>query len=382
MNEIFIKYFERTISDDEMQKMFTQIGSDSNWMVEFKNYWMLDYAAKKCADSFSPPSYVVSNIYSKLGYSVPPGVTAAAQTRNSLFSKSNLWGNILSGVMGVILTLAVMLIFFYPNQDNALDIHSKSNYPASKNPVNQIPVVESKEKPSERHFLNHRNINKDFNNSDDREITDFNNGTQTEDKNLSLSPDIPSMGYNISNLNSTFSNLTTTPPDRRLVINYKGPIGFTIGFGNNPSWNILRETLPLHSVSPFNNFCISVLFDLSDNFKIGADARQETFYTEYTENGLKDSIVIFNQQSNLTTFSADARWYPYSFGPFNSFLGMNVGFNQGGIILRPGIGLEYLAYNDIGFVLGVDYSYFRYHHINKWFGNSKIGINYSVLIKF
>ena len=381
IDEAIISFFERTISDEDMQIMFNRIGNDPNLMIDFKNYWMLDYAAKKCADSFTPPSYVVNNIYSRLGYSIPPG-SRTAGIGESLFAKSRILGNIMSALMGIILTLAVMLLFFYPNEDKAFGIEKSGKNMNAVNSREQIPTIVSSEIPKPSPIIKKNITAPVFNNKSVEEQNNLSAENQIEENNLSYSSIVPMQDYKPSDVNASFPSLPLNYASRVFVVRYNEPLGLSFGLGNNPSWNLLDEKIPPYNVSPFNNFCISVFYDLSDNFKIGAEARQETFYTEYYENGTKDTVFKLLQQSNLTTFGAIAKWYPYRLGPFYPYLGINAGVNLGGFILRPGVGMEFFPYNDIGFTLGMDYSYFRYQHLNNWFSNSKVGINYGVFIKF
>jgi hypothetical protein len=169
--------------------------------------------------------------------------------------------------------------------------------------------------------------------------------------------------------------------DKPLFFKNHEPLGITVGFNGSAVWDTPKATIPSNYVSPFSNLCISVNYALSPHFRIGLEARQESFYTEYT--GTEGVIVyLYKQQSNFATIGADIRWLPLSLSLFNPYLGFSTGANVAGVVLRPDLGLEYQVYSDIGFMLGFEYSYFLFMHQNTPFHTGKVGLNYGVLITF
>ncbi|MBI5325621.1 MAG: hypothetical protein HZB41_10195 [Ignavibacteriae bacterium] len=379
--DLIIKYFERDISDEEMKLMFNKIGSDDNMMNEFKNYWMLDYATKQCADSFSPPTYVVNNIYSKLGYTIPSG-TASAQVKNSIFSRANLWGNVLSGILGIILTLSVMLIFFYPTANQAFVKEAGTKLNATESTNNQIPKIESKTIAIPEKNINSNNSHsKLLEHSVNQESTQLPVETNLKNE-ISYSTESPVSMNQINNSKKSFTNLSYHANRNYYNLYMNEPIGLTLGINNTPSWDIHNNNIQFHTISSFNNLCLSLSYKVDDIIKIGTEARQETFHTEYTGIEPNDTAYLYKSQTNLTTFSLISRFDIYDFYNFYTYLGLNFGINNGGFITRPNIGIEYHAYPDLAFALSFEYSYFRFTHQNNWFGASKVGVNYGVHLNF
>jgi hypothetical protein len=158
--------------------------------------------------------------------------------------------------------------------------------------------------------------------------------------------------------------------------------GFSFEFGSSVNWNIPQETLFPSEMNRFNNLAVTVLYELNDLIIVGANVKQETFFTEYS--GTEDIGSIFNyrQHPNLTTFSAVVRTNPFGYDMFRPYLQAAIGANESGFVLRPQIGLEIQTNNNLSFVFGIDYSYFRFIHQNSWFNSGKAGINYGILYKF
>ncbi|OGU97053.1 MAG: hypothetical protein A2475_12945 [Ignavibacteria bacterium RIFOXYC2_FULL_35_21] len=384
IEQIMIDYFEGDTTTELERKMFSQMSLDDSLIVEFKNFYLINNAMKASVNSFTSPPSVTNEIFRKLGYSIPP----AAKPKWVLFSflkNHRALSHILSSIATSALTVVIMLLFFFPEANDNILTAKQSTNKVTQGFSSSLPVVTSKENtvnPAVKQ--KHKYQASSFANTEDNVIVEHPISTQASEENLILPSAVPVSDYKITNVPSAISSLhyADNNLNEAYLFSYREPLGLSLGFSGLAMWDIPKATIPLNYISPFNNNAISIYYDLSDNIKIGAELRQETFYTEYTGKELNDTLYLYNQQTNLTTFSANARFYLYDFGSFCSYFGSNIGINKGGFIARPNAGIEYQVYPDLAFALGFEYSYFYYHHLNVWTGNSKVGINYGILVKF
>lgn len=144
---------------------------------------------------------------------------------------------------------------------------------------------------------------------------------------------------------------------------------------------------PEATISPkrtamFNNNMITIFRPFSKNIKAGIELRQENFFQKYRgvdEYGINNT---YEQQPNLTTVSATARYTFSDFGIIDPYLQAAAGVNKVGPVFRGGFGLTYSPYEDFSFILGLEYSHLNYHHDERRFSSNKIGLNYGVSVAF
>jgi len=383
-DRIIINYIEGKTTAEEEQQLFTTMAYDESLRRDFKEYQQINNAVKKGIAYFTPPTYVVNNLYRKLGYSIPS--VQATNTFGRIFkNKRLLVGHALTALAAVILSVAVMLAFFIQTKTNNNKVEINNT---GKNLIgisSQIPIVQSKENTVQNKKMVKQNssveILHDIMNEEEIEQTpeERNHGIH-----LAYSPIEQISNFNNKNsvvpkINLPFNN--NMFPEHFLFKNWK-PIGLTFGFNGSAVWNIPKATIPSNYVSPFSNLCLSIYYDISDNFRIGAEVRQESYYMEYTGTEQNNLAYIYHEQANFATYSANARYYPLEKRTFNPYLAFDVGFNKGGIVARPGVGLEYQVYPDLAFVLGLEGTRFWFTHQNNWFYTQKVGLNYGVLIGF
>ncbi len=155
------------------------------------------------------------------------------------------------------------------------------------------------------------------------------------------------------------------------------PIGISIEFRGSSYWNIPYTYIQPDRYMNFKNTGLAVFYELADDFQIGGEIRQETFYQEY-----RDDIYIYKQQPNFLTGSLAFRYIPFHFGRFSNYYQITSGINRAGWSLRPMAGIKFQPYPDISFLLGLEYSYLNFHHNNESFGSHKAGLHYGITYNF
>ncbi|TAL69599.1 MAG: hypothetical protein EPN82_06060 [Bacteroidetes bacterium] len=383
IEEIMIDYFEGDTTLDIERQMFSEISRNDTLITEFKNFLLIDKAMKASVETFTSPPDLTNSIFKKLGYSIPP--VMKVRQLPFAFLKNKFFSHALVSVASIILTLAVIFAFFYPFANNKSVAADNNNIQPGGKTGNNFPLTASREIKPEKITRNNiyakqQNNKKVFDNENDTQGL----GEGSFNENITLSNIDASAEYKLSHNYSNKLNILNNDKSvfRTFNINYSEPVGFSFGIDNTPDWSIMKPAIEPNSVSSFNNLCISLNYDISSDFRIGAEVRQESIYTEYTGKINSDTLYLYKQQNNLTSFGANVQFYPYDLGPVSSYLRINLGVNKGGFIMRQGGGIEYNAYRDLAFALGFEYTYYRFFHQKDWFGTSKVGINYGVLIKF
>jgi hypothetical protein len=383
IEQIMIDFFESDTTLESEKKMFSVLSYDESMIAEFKNYWILDKTAQKVVNTYTPPIYVTNAIFKKFGNSFPQEATK--RTAFSLLKQKNVLSHVLNTIAAVALTIAIMLFFFYPNTNNNNKAETHKTAQKIQGSESQVPLIESKEnsiQPGKSSKLVNRSSvsGKSRINENVSQLQ----MPQNKDQYLTFSS-VPS-GSNFSMIEniSSIQKLPNNENAIHLPIQFKNekPLGITVGVNGSATWDIPKALIPSNYYTPLNNTCISLYYDVTGNLKIGIEARQETFYNQYTGTDVDGKKYLYLQQSNFTSIGSKLIYYPFDKDLLNPYAGVVLGFNPAGFIARPNTGIEYQPYPDITFSLGVEYSYFWFNHQKNLFHTSKIGINYGIIKTF
>lgn len=138
-----------------------------------------------------------------------------------------------------------------------------------------------------------------------------------------------------------------------------------------------KESVPKSENPILENKKIALVLNLYDNWKAGAELRQEFFYHQY-----QDVNYLYKQYNNYQTGSAFLRWIPINYD-FASFFGqLSYGGNVGGQVGRAMIGTILKPSQDYSFIIGIEGSGMLYHHNNELFLAKKLGLHYGLLFNF
>jgi len=137
----------------------------------------------------------------------------------------------------------------------------------------------------------------------------------------------------------------------------------------------VQETVAPEKLNELNNFIAALNFELTSNFEIGVEVRQETFFVvdkiQNENTGKYENVEV---QPNLTTIGIlnlkQKFTEIYSTQPYINF---NFGVNDIGWVGRFGTGLEFNTQNDFGFVIGLEYSRLGYQIQSETLNAQKVG---------
>ncbi len=389
--EKFVSLINGELGEDAERNLFSELAVNDELRADYKCFSAVTGSINSNLDTFAPSSALKAGIYAKAGIALP-AVESAVQVvpaTKSAFYQTGLFKNIVTGASTLIATIIVMLLFFQPkdsvNQvkysDNSSTI--KTDIPITKNFETEKPATPINPKPIVKYVYIGREIQ-----SRSKEILSVPPIQNDSENNKFLSLTEPIAKKEIVLYRTNSENAT------RLIQNslpgkfdFMSPInnqiyGVNFEVKSSSNWNIPKETINPTEFNKLNNMSLDLLYKISDDFKIGAGVRQETFYTVYTGEEANGSVFRYMQQPNLTTFSLIGKYYPFDFMSIKTYGQLNLGLNVAGWVAKPIIGIEYFPVDNFSVLLAFEYSYFNYKHQNNSFSSSKAGLNYGLSFHF
>ncbi len=147
-------------------------------------------------------------------------------------------------------------------------------------------------------------------------------------------------------------------------------------------WNMPTETITPSKIAEFNNTSISGLYNYDQNFSVGFDVRQETFFQKFQGSDKMGQLNVYEQQPNFTSYSLILRYGYNIFDNFKPIAQVTIGGTNVGFIGRFMTGMQYKFNDELRFLLGIEYSNLFYNYQNTSFNSPKIGINYGISYSF
>ncbi len=395
-----LDYLQGKLSTDDEKQLFTEMAYDEELRSQFRSFTAIDKSVKSSAASFSVPGGVTENIYKGIGLSMPFESAPAKSPAGKAMFPGWKWF-IVSGISVIAFVLGLLMnpVIFGDEEQPAM---------AERNVV---PKISSEEiETDDKIELDINSLAKIEDNEagtaasagvseDNEEQKQAVSETQESAKkakpetklypirkitnaNVGYNSDMLDMSTNgIPRSSGIFSKKSNNNGDNEISVSEDKSTGISIEFKGSAAWFVSEPRIAPSKYSPLHNLSLSGFYGINENLKIGLEVKQETFYLEYR--GTEDRTDFnYYQQPNYTTFSPTLRYNPLNFKKIDPFVQIGAGVNKGGYVVKPAAGVEYKAYADLSFVLGMEYDHFWYFHQNNWFNTSKFGINYGIIYKF
>jgi hypothetical protein len=388
--KIFDELINGKLDDISAKDLFSRLASDDEQRLEFNSYISVTETIKANLDTFQPSSELRNRIYDKAGINMKlidnPLNNKSASTPG--FWNSRMFTGISSGlVSGVIVYLLMQFIGLPIYMKNYVNSDEFANTSQNKS----IPVSDSRELltrhvKEQKPIIKYIYVYKDKENNTESDNSLNNNYEKTTSIDLSNSMKNNSVFMNNST-NKTrfidnFANFKNNSKELYDISYLNDNSRISVEFGSSLNWNISQETLYPAEINKFNTLAFTVFYKFNEFIKVGANVKQETFFTEYSGTEDIGSIYNYRQNSNLTTYSAVVRTFTTVYDLFKPYFQASLGVNESGIVIRPQFGFEYQPYEKVNVNIGIDYSYFRFIHQNSWFTADKVGINYGISYNF
>jgi hypothetical protein len=200
---------------------------------------------------------------------------------------------------------------------------------------------------------------------------------------------------NISEPLVQFTNNSTVKVKYELTPIIENSSSLKVPFENKNSVGVITELQSMQNwfdtqtkavpdkIAPFHNMMVSVYYEPVDNWAIGFNLRNETFYEDFSGKDEIGQQTWIEQQPNFTTYSLILKYNSQYeiISQLKPNFSISYGFNGAGNVARLGAGVRY-EYNDvIAFLLGFEYSGMLYKYQNTNFLTNKYAINYGISFK-
>lgn len=388
--QVYIDFLDGNLDYASEKEFAEKFAYDDDYRMDFKDFLNITRIIQNNNYSYGPSLAETSNIYSLLGYKLPitnPNHYSALSS-SKIVPKNFINKNFLIGIMSSLATLFIVFVigYFLNNSgylminDNIIPSKSFNNFVLEKNSTNQLKsgnIISEKKQP-QKLIISKNNIN----NNQKMQKSNIIDATQTTNYiENAYFDDVFSLADFLNNSKEIATNNNhLMNHENNLIFNSDGNENdlFDIEIKNTLNWNLPKENIYPSELSKFNNLSISGIYNLSQSIGIGAEIRQETFYTKYNGSDSISQNFNYYQHPNFLTLGFFLRFSYNLSNNFNSLSQINIGINDYGVVSRGLIGLEYNFYNGLDFILHLEYSQLFFQHQSNLFDAKKIGLHYGL----
>lgn len=384
MNSIddIYEFFDNALSPEQEASLFRRIAEDENLRAEFKTTLALENSVKSYRNSVAPSLALGAGIMAASGYStpIPPAVP-----------KIPIWKSAIQYSATVLATaISTFLIFTAMQNNNGVNSENLKQSVSNNNKFNgpsSIEVANPIKKDDDSKLINHEKtivkyIYADAKENSNNEInTDYNPSENAEVKtnqvavlrNSQIAPngEIRFDRANIAEIEHNNLEELTYLSDEFLS-------DFSVEYNNSLNWNFPKESISPKEYSKLNNMQFSLFYDVTEDLKIGASVRQETFFSRYEETDARGRIYKVEMQPNITNYGLSVRYDVIDLLGIHFLPQLSYSFSSYGQILRPGLVLQYNLMDKISINSMLEYSYFQYSRQNIQFDAKKASVSFGI----
>jgi hypothetical protein len=394
-NDLIYLVIDGEANEIESSTLFAALNDNFELQSEFQAALKLNRASEAYVTDSAVPIGVTSKLFNQAGLTyVPMATTTAAKVASgsvmSKFMKSTL-SSIGFTVLGLILGAVIMYLL---NDNWGIDDQNKNQYTINNR---QIQFTKSDNSYPEMTSYSEAHVIPKVEKKSQKRIVNFEESAKemplleqvvSEDKPEFIAVITHSQ---ISQNQEAFDLFTSTDFDSKNKLNSEiiplsnldfNDLGLSVEVKNASYWNLPKETIYPSEISKFHNMSVSLLYDLSENWKIGGEVRHETFYVKYLSTDALRQDFIFEQQPNLTSIELAVRYLPFNDLIVKPLLQINFGGGHYGYTYRGTVGAEIELYENLAFILNCNYASLSYYHQTKINNSNKIGLNYGINYKF
>jgi hypothetical protein len=378
-----LRFSDGSIDREDEYQLFLQLSYDYELRAEFKKHLMISTSIKENIGNTNPPASAKAGIFGAIGLSLPEESLAGQITKGHKGMFNKYWMPILSGLITILLTSAFFLLYYIPEITYSSDNMTNSGFSAPIKHTSNFHLPQNiatiNNEKSTKTIIKYKYIYipvyAGLSKSTQEDNADIKSNSSIYPL-LTTSRHDNCIAMNITKKQSIISNKQRNIFHSNEIDIYE-PLGIGVEIFNSAVRHIPYPEVKPERYMNFTNMGIALYYNISDNFKIGADLRQETFHQVYEGNDKK-----YWQQPNFTTLCGFIRYSINDLGILHPFFQVDAGANYVGPVLRGQLGIEYSPYPSISFILGGEYSYLSFHHDSQYFGAHKLNFNYGVNLNF
>ncbi|PKL86583.1 MAG: hypothetical protein CVV22_00390 [Ignavibacteriae bacterium HGW-Ignavibacteriae-1] len=393
-NDLIYLVIDGEANEIESSTLFAALNDNIELQNEFQAALKLNRASEAYVTDSAVPIGLTSKLFTQAGLTyVPMATTTAAKVATgavlSKFMKSTL-SSIGFTVLGLVLGAAIMYLL---SDSKRTDEHNKNQYTINNRQIQftksdkTYPEMSSfsevSEVPKVKKIIPKSIINPEDSQND---MTFIENDAPVAT--LKIVPEINKSQYvqNQDNLELKklieFEYINENNSEIIPISMFDfSDLGLSVEVKNASYWNLPKESIYPSEISKFHNMSVSLLYDLSENWKIGGEVRHETFYVKYLSTDALRQDFIFEQQPNLTSYGALIRYSFYNTESLKMFAQNNFSANYYGLVFRGSLGVEYYIIPELSILCAVDFAGLYYKHQTRTNTSEKVGISYGINFK-
>lgn len=384
MNSIddIYEFFDNALSPEQEASLFRQIAEDENLRAEFKTTLALENSVKSYRNSASPSLELGAGIMAAAGYGTP--IPTA-------IPKVPIWKSAIQYSATVLATaLGTFLIFTAMQNNNGVNSENLKQSVANNNKFNGPSSIETanliKKEDESKPIIHEKTVVKyiyadakaNLNNAIQPEATQLDNAEIKANSIpvLSNSQIVPNgkicidRAFNSPVVQNNFEELT--------YLSDEFLSNFSVEYNNSLNWNFPKESISPKEYSKLNNMQFSLFYDVTEDLKIGASVRQETFFSRYEETDARGRIYKVEMQPNITSYGLSVRYDVLNLLGIHFLPQLSYSFSSYGQIYRPGLVLQYGLMDKMSISSMLEYSYFQYSRQNVQFDAKKASVSFGI----
>lgn len=402
------EYFDGNLDSPNQEFLFEEIAKNEDLRYDFNQQFAMKLAIGKDTAAFVPRTQTTDALFSSLGI-------AGASASKFGFLPANK-KQIFTGIFSTLATVLIMLWLLplgYSSSEvniNEIPVVSSVSYDAPNLTI-ELPEAVVKESSSSKGILNNENINnksaEKISQLQSRLIASENKNKHIieENNNLRLALDNKNNEtvqnnnqndfYANEEYNTVFeSNFVGKPNNLNTNMGTNYIINNNVAY--NPDASIkLEAAIGRYFQNIGNDFIernntfsdnlrVSGLYNLSREYSIGLDMRQENFYQEFTDVNELGNKVLYQQQPVVYSGSLLFRYSPeyLEFFKVRPNVDLSVGVTNIGELARIGVGFDYYFLGNTYFYLKSDYTFLSFFHKDINFSSNKVGTHLGLGIEF
>jgi hypothetical protein len=381
--ETINRFLEGSLNDEPEREFYTNLLSDDVLRAELRQILVFQRSMKYASSIGKVPLDTENELFAKVGFNKQ---NKGRAFRSQFISYSKNAGFV---CIGAILTFFIMQLYGSTNSNKELYSNNNSR-------VNSVPFVSSRARLLDNNARLKEAVHKNVGFNNNNNIVNQDNSAQSKYSENSSEPknintiqiqrainysDIKNRKYSLSE-NMDFYSSNTQNNNILIESDDRNSTKFNIELSGVQPLYMEKTKINTNSVSPFFNTMCALSYSIYDDFKIGLNIRNESFYQHFNGKDKLTQYTEVDQQQRFTSVAAFGRKNIRISDRFNPILQFDIGFANNLNILRLGSGVEYKYSDNLSFILGVEFSGLFYKYYNNSFYSSKLGLNYGIIYNF
>lgn len=417
-------FLEGELDSGKEQVLFEELASNDVLRGEFKNLLAISETVKSNRMIFAKNEKTKKAVFATLGLSIPVADAATGGIASGALGYG-IKSLVATGILSAIAT--AILFFTFGNTENETLATNKSySHPNLVVELPQeVPIVTSTDISDQESFYKaeyekliaqnsyYKNTINNLNNqlADKNKLiasyganlnsiedlkSDFTkleelyaqSNSDLDNAMLQSNNEIAELNRLISQKNSQINDLMTQNAEKSyidiqpIVTNKAESSNWSAEWKGMQTYHTNNAEISNSDLSQFNNNSLSVMYNFTNGFSVGADLRQETFLLEFTGKNENGFTYLYRQEPNFTTLSMLSRYTLDLSQTLDPFAQVTFGGNKIGVVGRLMGGVVYSPYAHLNMIVGVEYNNMFFQYQGDRFNSGKIGINYGLSVQF